>query len=637
MNNTILLSNNSSINYSPNIQDGVMGKQQSESDIRDDDDDDEETATALAITARIHYSSTIAMCLCTFTHSWLLVSVFPYSGFMVIKLVNGTNEENAGSYAGLLAAAFMIGRALTSYSWGRIADIYGRKIVFYISLVLSAIFSVFFGLSSSFGVAFLWRFLLGASNGLVGISKAVVSETARGNVQLETRGMSMSMGMWAWGFLLSPAIAGFLSDPIKQFPNLNLWVSKDQTIYKVLESYPFLLPNLISVLLCLIDFIAVVLWVPETLPETDIRSANKIPIDFRYWLRNLFSSSSTEPTNTNLINNQQLIPNEPSMVEEEEDNVLIHDHMTHSESISLLSTSSIQLPFLNNETCNDDDDYDPNTTCQSPPRKATLAFLWSKIDTRNHLIVFWIFSFVAIAIDEAFPLYCISKGGGLGLSEGSIGKLLSATGIIFALTQYHVYTWIVDTYGLRRSIQLGALLSAPLVTFVPLSLLLNDEGEGGKPSTSNSLTWGSFIYLSLLLSFIRIFGLVFFSSITIATNRTVIPSHRGTMNGLSMLGGSIAKGLGPIFAGLLMSSGISSGLFPPKVGSALVFVIIGLCSAITAGVTFVLIGNKQDNGDAYGTDNTIDISSGNSSSSSSGTINELLVEGKEVDRSKTII
>jgi hypothetical protein len=109
------------------------------------------------------------------------------------------------------------------------------------------------------------------------------------------------------------------------------------------------------------------------------------------------------------------------------------------------------------------------------------------------------------------------------------------------------------------------------------------------------------------------------------------------MNGLSMLGGSIAKGLGPIFAGLLMSSGISSGLFPPKVGSALVFVIIGLCSAITAGVTFVLIGNKQDNGDAYGTDNTIDISSGNSSSSSSGTINELLVEGKEVDRSKTII
>ena len=590
MNNTIQLSSNSN-NHSPNNQDGVMGIQQSELDIRDDDDDDDDDDDETEL-ARIHYSSTIAMCLCTFTHSWLLVSVFPYSGFMVIKLVTGTNEENAGSYAGLLAAAFMIGRAITSYSWGRIADIYGRKIVFYTSLVLSAIFSLFFGLSSSFGAAFFWRFLLGAGNGLVGISKAVVSETARGNVQLETRGMSMSMGMWAWGFLLSPAIAGFLSDPIKQFPTFNLWVSKDQTIYKVLESYPFLLPNLISVLLCLIDFIAVVLWVPETLPETDIRSANMIPMDFWYWLRSFSSSSSIQPANTNdVINYRQLSQNGSQMVaEDEEENVSIHDHMTHYESISLLSTSSIQLPSSNNEICNDDDDT--NTSCQSPPRKATMAFLWSKIDTRNHLIVFWIFSFVAIAIDEAFPLYCISKGGGLGLSEGSIGKLLSATGIIFALTQYHVYTWIVDTYGLRRSIQLGALLSAPLVAFVPLSLLWNDEGEGGK-STSNSLTWGSFIYLSLLLSFIRIFGLVFFSSITIATNRTVIPSHRGTMNGLSMLGGSIAKGLGPIFAGLLMSSGISSGAFPPKVGSALVFVTIGLCSAITAGITFVLIGNTK--------------------------------------------
>jgi hypothetical protein len=34
----------------------------------------------------------------------------------------------------------------------------------------------------------------------------------------------------------------------------------------------------------------------------------------------------------------------------------------------------------------------------------------------------------------------------------------------------------------------------------------------------------------------RIFGLTFFSSIIVATNRTVSPSHRGTMNGLAGLG-----------------------------------------------------------------------------------------------------
>jgi MFS family permease len=412
---------------------------------RDESDIAEEAATpttsGMSWIERRHYTSTAAMCLCTFTHSWLLVSVFPYSGFMVIKLVPGTDEENAGSYAGLLAASFMIGRALTSYGWGRIADIYGRRIVFFVSLVLSAIFSVLFGLSSSFRIAFLWRFLLGASNGVAGISKAVVSETAEGNEKLETKGMSLSMGMWAWGFLLSPAISGFLSDPIRQYPRLSIWSSslssqeKHSLIYQFLE----LLPNLVSVLLCLIDLIAVVFWVPETLPAEDLRSAAKMPADFSNWLMASFAGNRTASSTNNIViyenstvttttttttnnNNVEMLLNE----------VIIHGYdLAYTESESLLSTSAIELlptqrkyrsDTLSNCLCTTTTTY-----MHGPPEVVSLSYLWSKTDTRNHLIVFWIFSFVAIAIDEAFPLYCISKTGGLGLSENEIGKLLSAT------------------------------------------------------------------------------------------------------------------------------------------------------------------------------------------------------------------
>ena len=35
-------------------------------------------------------------------------------------------------------------------------------------------------------------------------------------------------------------------------------------------------------------------------------------------------------------------------------------------------------------------------------------------------------------IDESFPLFCISKEAGLGLSEASIGKIMSGSGVIFA-------------------------------------------------------------------------------------------------------------------------------------------------------------------------------------------------------------
>lgn len=546
-------------------------------DIEDGDDSDDEDS--FAVTAQRHYRSTAAICLCTFTHSWLLVSVFPYSGFMVIKLVPGTNEENAGSYAGLLAAAFMAGRTVTSFGWGRIADVYGRRVVLFASLILSAFFSVLFGLSTSFWLAFLWRFLLGASNGIAGISKAIVSETARGDDALETRGMSLSMGMWAWGFLLGPAISGFLSDPIRQYPHLSIWDHNSGWSYNFMKAYPFFLPNLISVFLCMIDLIAVELWVPETLPTCDRRNPKLMLSDAWNWLNaGITSYSLLRKDNKGDTDWAWNRTNEEEHGEQEEggdDGVLRDLRLSHSESISLLSTSfPTTSPAQDNSNQND----------ESTPSKATMSSLWSKKDTRNHLILYWIFSFVAIAIDEAFPLFCISKEGGLGLSENTIGKLLSATGLIFAVSQYHIYAWIVDRYGLCKSIEIGAVFSAPLVALVPLSLLLNRK-EAASSGPTGSLTWSAFIYLSLLLAACRIFGLVFFSSITIATNRTVIPSHRGTMNGLSMLGGSCAKGLGPVFAGLLVSFGISSGTFAPKVGAAVVFAIIGLCAAITAALT----------------------------------------------------
>jgi MFS family permease len=86
---------------------------------------------------------------------------------MAIELIPSANEENAGSFAGLIASAFMIGRAISSYSLGKAADPYGRFTVLYASLVLSFFFSVMFGLADNFTSVLIWRFLLGLGNGLM--------------------------------------------------------------------------------------------------------------------------------------------------------------------------------------------------------------------------------------------------------------------------------------------------------------------------------------------------------------------------------------------------------------------------------------------------------------------------------------
>jgi hypothetical protein len=226
----------------------------------------------------------------------------------------------------------------------------------------------------------------------------------------------------------------------------------------------------------------------------------------------------------------------------------------------------------------------------STVKHATMASLWSQRKTRNHLLVYWIYSFVSITVDEAFPLFCISREAGLGLSEGTIGKILSGSGLIFACCQYFVYAWTLNRYGLQRSIQIGALLSGPIISLVPIALLLNRD------SVDNSLTWTAYAFLSILLAAYRVFGLVFFSSITVATNRTVIASHRGSMNGLSMLGGSFAKGLGPLFSGFLVAFSVSSGVFQPHVGAVVVFVVIGLVGCLPAAMTFTLLRDDGEDG-----------------------------------------
>ena len=110
-----------------------------------------------------HFMSTIALCSSVLTFFYLLMSVFPYSGFMVMHLIHGVDHEHAGIYAGFLASSFMIGRAITSYPLGLIGDIYGRKFVLVFTSLVAGFGSLLFGLSTSYKMAFIIRFIMGKS------------------------------------------------------------------------------------------------------------------------------------------------------------------------------------------------------------------------------------------------------------------------------------------------------------------------------------------------------------------------------------------------------------------------------------------------------------------------------------------
>jgi MFS family permease len=64
-------------------------------------------------------------------------SLFPYIYFMIRDFHIAKQEEDIGFYAGFVGSSFMIGRALTSIFWGKLADRYGRK-----PIILIGTFSV---------------------------------------------------------------------------------------------------------------------------------------------------------------------------------------------------------------------------------------------------------------------------------------------------------------------------------------------------------------------------------------------------------------------------------------------------------------------------------------------------------------
>jgi MFS family permease len=420
----------------------------------DDDTDDDDDASQHSIDSmnpslsipspqqqHLASGSTLALCATNLAHSYLVISVFPYSGYLVIALCPDVTVETAGGRAGVIASAFMLGRAFTSLAWGHVADAYGRKTVLLVSLALSCFFSALFGVSKNFAVALVVRFCLGASNGIMGTTKTLVSELARGNDKLEATLMALVMGLWGWGFLFSPAVSGALAEPCTQYPNV-AWL-QEGWIYALLSTYPFLLPNVVGSIFCMLSFASVFFFVQETLPLEQRRSASLMVPDLVARLLSFCPSSRAARFTT--IHNQD---------------------DTDSRNSNLV----MSMPPKTAE----------RQPVESTATTTTMRSILARPRTRAILCIYWVFSFVGLCTDEIVPLFCISRVAGFGLSEFTIGKILSLCGLLFAVSQYSVYGLVYDWYGLYGSIRVDAGLSAPALFLIPVALLLNRGADNGE-------------------------------------------------------------------------------------------------------------------------------------------------------------
>lgn len=198
--------------------------------------------------------------------------------FMVRDFHIANTEEDIGFYAGFLAASYMVGRAISAVFWGIISDRIGRKPVIAFSILSVVILNMLFGLSTTYWMAIIARFALGALNGLLAPMKAYCVEVCQNEHQ--ALGLSLVNTAWALGLIVGPALGGFLAQPTEKYPQI---FSRDS----IFGRFPYLLPCLSVSAFATIVLISCI-WLPETIHkhkvhEKDTNIVKALSSEEGYW------------------------------------------------------------------------------------------------------------------------------------------------------------------------------------------------------------------------------------------------------------------------------------------------------------------------------------------------------------------
>ena len=493
-----------------------------------------------------------------------------------------TTVDDAGLYAGLLGTAFTLGRCVSFGAWKalrhssttiitgttttstRRSTTGGIKRSLLWSLLLSALCSLWFGMSHTFLSAILARFCLGLSNSISGSVKrgAIELEQQRQRQQQQQQqqqteeeenepegaprtgtgtgggetGIIVGMeemitarvlAVMHWGSVIGPLAGGILS-------NAGTY-SEDTIVPDVIEvPYPFLLPNAVGALLCFISMITILFFfhIDDDNIDMEIQQPNHHHDD-------------------------------PGIIAT----------ATPGETQSLVKHDNSNI----------------NTSNQYQQRRTSMQVMktvWKErqqTSTRWHLVAYYAFSFVVVCIDEALPLFLIARSSGPGLSPKEIGFILATAGfvmIVVTTTASSQQQHNPPRFGLYSILRLAAIMGTVPCVLFPFMLFMNggiyhpsysstsmisqllDNNNNKTKHHKNSeeialgspgaIDWLSFLFLILVIGCLRSFQSAYFTWIGVATSRTVPPQQRDDVARIMTHGALYARAVAPAIAGVLV-------------------------------------------------------------------------------------